>query len=108
MAKKPTDQVQLKLRFDERLRRKLEQEAIRNDRSLNSEIVYRLEHYTERLGLLGEVLQLAYGSERWTRFFLYAHKNGKLRLSDQTKDAMKAAMNQALNDFVDKVPGKTS
>lgn len=43
MARKPTDQVQLKLRFDERLRRQLEREAARNDRSMNSEIVNRLE-----------------------------------------------------------------
>jgi hypothetical protein len=43
VARKPTDQVQLKLRFDERLRRQLEREAARNDRSMNSEIVNRLE-----------------------------------------------------------------
>jgi hypothetical protein len=43
MARKPTDEVQLKLRFDEKLRRRLAREAERNDRSMNAEIVLRLE-----------------------------------------------------------------
>lgn len=43
MARKPTDTVQLKLRFPEALRRQLERAAKANDRSLNSEIVGRLE-----------------------------------------------------------------
>jgi hypothetical protein len=43
MAKKPTDEVQLKLRFDERLRRRIAKEAERNNRSMNAEIIHRLE-----------------------------------------------------------------
>jgi ABC-type transporter MlaC component len=43
MRRKLTDQVQLKLRFDENLRRKLERAAAKNDRSMNAEIVRRLE-----------------------------------------------------------------
>jgi hypothetical protein len=43
MARKPTDEVQLKLRFDEKLRRRLARKAERNDRSMNAEIVLRLE-----------------------------------------------------------------
>ena len=43
MARKPTDTVQLKLRFPEALRRRLEREAKRNGRSLNSEILSILE-----------------------------------------------------------------
>jgi hypothetical protein len=43
VARKPTDEVQLKLRFDERLRRLIAKEAKRNDRSMNSEIVDRLD-----------------------------------------------------------------
>jgi hypothetical protein len=43
MARKPTDEVQLKLRFDEKLRRRLAREAERNDRSMNAEILLRLE-----------------------------------------------------------------
>jgi Arc-like DNA binding domain len=43
MARKPTDTVQLKLRFSERLRRRLEQAAKHNDWSMNTEIVSRLD-----------------------------------------------------------------
>jgi hypothetical protein len=43
VARKPTDAVQLKLRFTEALRRRLEREAKRQERSLNAEIVSRLD-----------------------------------------------------------------
>jgi Arc-like DNA binding domain len=43
MARKPTDTVQLKLRFYEKLRRRLEREAEENKRSMNAEIIDRLE-----------------------------------------------------------------
>ena len=43
MARKPSDTVQLKLRFPEALRRRLEREAKRHGRSLNSEILAILE-----------------------------------------------------------------
>jgi Arc-like DNA binding domain len=43
MARKPTDTVQLKLRFPEAVRRRLEREAARNARSMNTEIIHRLQ-----------------------------------------------------------------
>jgi arylsulfatase A-like enzyme len=43
MARKPTDGVQLKLRFSEALRRRLEREAKRQERSMNAEIIHRIE-----------------------------------------------------------------
>jgi hypothetical protein len=43
MPRKLTDTVQLKLRFDEKLRRRLEREANQNKRSMNAEIIDRLE-----------------------------------------------------------------
>ena len=43
MARKLTDTVHLRLRFDERLRRRLEREADQNRRSMNAEIIDRLE-----------------------------------------------------------------
>jgi hypothetical protein len=43
MSRKLTDEVQLKLRFSEKLRRRLEGEAKRNKRSMNAEIIDRLE-----------------------------------------------------------------
>ena len=43
VARKPADTVQLKLRFLEALRRRLERAAKSNDQSLNAEIISRLE-----------------------------------------------------------------
>jgi ATP-dependent exoDNAse (exonuclease V) alpha subunit len=45
--RKPTDEAQLKLRFEERLRRRLEQSATWYSRSLNAEIIHRLERSLE-------------------------------------------------------------
>jgi hypothetical protein len=55
MQRKLTDQIQLKLRFDERLRRKLERAAEHNDRSMNAEIVYRLERSLQDEEILTEI-----------------------------------------------------
>jgi hypothetical protein len=41
-GRKPTDEVQLKLRFDEDLRGRLERAAWHKGRSLNAEIIHRL------------------------------------------------------------------
>jgi hypothetical protein len=42
MARKPTDTVALQVRLPEALRRKLAHEAEKSERSLNSEILWRL------------------------------------------------------------------
>jgi hypothetical protein len=43
VRRKPADTVQLKLRFPERLRRRIEAAAAKNQQSMNLEIVERLE-----------------------------------------------------------------
>jgi hypothetical protein len=43
MARKPADPVKLNLRFTEALRLRLEKQAERNNRSMNEEIIRRLE-----------------------------------------------------------------
>jgi hypothetical protein len=43
MARKPADPVKLNLRFTEALRSRLEKSAVKNNRSMNEEIVRRLE-----------------------------------------------------------------
>jgi len=48
MARKATELRPVMTRIPERLRRRLEKEAARNDRSMNSEIVRRLEQSFER------------------------------------------------------------
>jgi hypothetical protein len=61
MARKPHETVQLKLRFPESLRRRLERDAGRNKQSMNSEIVSRLESSFEPQRLdLYLMLQTAY------------------------------------------------
>jgi hypothetical protein len=59
MAKRrnPSDVVNLKLRFTEALRARIEQEAKKNQRSLNGEIVYRL---TTTFGAEGAELAAQY------------------------------------------------
>jgi hypothetical protein len=49
VTRKPTDLVQLKLRFDERLRRRIERAAERNECSMNAEIIKRLEQSFEQV-----------------------------------------------------------
>ena len=64
MARKPTDTVQLKLRFSEALRRRLEREAARQDRSLNSEIISRVEQSFQKRDeseLTASTLRAAFG-----------------------------------------------
>lgn len=56
MARKPAETVQLKLRFSESLRRKLERAAAQNAQSMNAEIVRRLEKSIETEDLLANVL----------------------------------------------------
>jgi hypothetical protein len=65
MARKPIDTVQLKLRFSEALRRRLEREAKKQERSLNAEIVTRLEQSfrkSEEAELVSDTLQAAFGA----------------------------------------------
>jgi hypothetical protein len=48
MARKLTDTVQLKVRLSEALRRQMEDAAARNGRSMNAEIVARLQNSVQR------------------------------------------------------------
>ena len=64
MARKLSDTVQLKLRFSEALRRRLEREAKRQEHSLNGEIINRLEQSfrkSEDADLLGSTLRALFG-----------------------------------------------
>src|SRR5262249_55789364 len=76
VTRKPADLVQLKLRFDERLRRRIERAAERNECSMNAEIIKRLEQSFEQVDKIeeffGGVLAGALGmgeaktGSRWT------------------------------------------
>jgi len=65
MARKKTDVVQLKLRFSETLRRRLEREAKQQKQSLNGEIISRLEQSfrkAEDTDLIARVLGGMFGA----------------------------------------------
>ena len=59
MARRPSDTVQLKLRFPERLRQRIEAAAARNEGSMNAEIVRRLEESFRKDDLLASQAKLA-------------------------------------------------
>lgn len=61
MARDDTANVHLQVRLREDLRRSLEQAAKARHVSLNQEIVDRLDYVRDRLGLLHEIFELAYG-----------------------------------------------
>ena len=64
MGRKPTDTVQLKLRFSEALRRRLEREAKRSEHSLNAEIISRLDQSfrkAEEADLTSDTFRAAFG-----------------------------------------------
>jgi hypothetical protein len=66
MVRKPTDTVQLKLRFSEALRRRLEREAARNNRSMNTEIIHRLEESFRQHEINQAVLEGIRSARNWS------------------------------------------
>jgi hypothetical protein len=59
MSRKPSETVQLKLRFPERLRQRIESAAARDERSMNAEIVRRLEQSFQKEDLQANQARLA-------------------------------------------------
>jgi hypothetical protein len=108
VRRKPTDQVQLKLRFDERLRRKMEDAAARNDRSLNSEIIARLEQSMMRLGMTAEILSLVYGP-KVGGLLAAAHVHGKiLFLRPEVKEHIRKTAAAKIDEILKAIPEKRS
>lgn len=97
--KKPTEMVQLKLRFSERLRRRLEKAAADNDDSMNSEIIRRLEKsfHEESDSLLAAIVRHTVTSE--PKYVAPSHGR-KLSFSTSVKSEMK----RRLSAFVDSMP----
>jgi hypothetical protein len=59
MSRKPSEQVKLNLRFTEALRSRLEKQAARNNRSMNEEIIRRLEESFRSEDLMAALEALA-------------------------------------------------
>jgi len=66
MARKPTDLRPLMVRIPESLRRKLEKEAARQDRSMNAEIIYRLDQSFVIPALATATANATTALEKWT------------------------------------------
>jgi hypothetical protein len=73
MARKPSETVGLHLRFSESLRRRLEREAARRGRSMNAEIVDRLE-LSFRVPDLADAVATALEAKIEQAIFKYAAK----------------------------------
>ena len=63
MARKPAELAPIMTRIPERLRRRLEKEAAENGRSMNSEIIHRLESSFDLQDFFAKTLMLAFGQE---------------------------------------------
>jgi TraY domain len=66
----PGERAALSLRVRPLIKKKLEESAEINGRSLSQEAEFRLEHTFDRQGLLREVMTLAFGKE-WGPFLVY-------------------------------------
>ena len=67
MGRRPTDQVHLRLRFDEELRQRIEDEANRRGHSLNAEIIRRLQESFTAPSLSPAVQK----TPDWSKFFVH-------------------------------------
>ena len=111
MVRKTTDTVQLKLRFSEALRRRLDREAKRQEHSLNGEIIHRLEQSfrkAENADLLGSTLRALFGGATGdllraiaTVVWLIERRTGKKWNEDRdTASQVSIAMRIVLRAFV--------
>jgi hypothetical protein len=97
--RKPNEVVQLKLRFAERLRARLEKAAAKTDASLNTEIVQRLERSFRRESdnLLGAIVRNAIGRET---LYEPPEHGGHFAMSA----SVKAQVIERLTAFINSIP----
>jgi Arc-like DNA binding domain len=108
VTRKPTD-VQLKLRFDERLRRRIEHAAKRNECSMNAEIIKRLRQSFEQVD---EMEKIFGGRDKFALFQMLAGAIGIVeakagsRWTDPGNVRARGEIAQAIADLLArKVPG---
>lgn len=98
MPKKRTDGVspELRVRVSEALRKKIEASAEARDRSINTEIVQRLEASFRNV-LLEELLMMAWG-ETTGQIAAGAAYGGLLRLKDEDKETILQNVRRLLDE----------
>jgi hypothetical protein len=112
VTRKPTDLVQLKLRFDERLRRRIDRAAEHNECSMNAEIIKRLEQSFEQVDEIEEIEKIFGGADNFERFKMLARAIGLVeakagaRWTDPDIVQKRGEIAQAIADVLArKVPG---
>ena len=109
MARKRTDTIKLQLRLSERLRRRIERAAERNECSMNAEIIERLEQSFEQVD---EMEKIFGGADNFERFKMLARAIGLVeakagaRWTDPDIVQKRGEIVQAIADVLArKVPG---
>jgi Arc-like DNA binding dprotein len=82
VPRKPADLVKLNLRFAEALRLRLEKHAERNNRSLNSEIVRRLEESFRKDDIISAIDS---ASDKTSKAIIDAFKGGEVYSTEKDR-----------------------
>jgi hypothetical protein len=91
------ERAALSLRVRPMIKKKLEQAADLNGRSLSQEAEFRLEHTFDRQSLLHEVLTLAFGRD-WASFIIFNGVRFK-QFNDETADHLRRTMDKLILSF---------
>ena len=112
MARKRTDTIKLQLRLSERLRRRIERAAERNECSMNAEIINLLEQSFEQVDEIEEIEKIFGGADNFERFKMLARAIGLVeakagaRWTDPDIVQKRGEIVQAIADVLArKVPG---
>jgi Arc-like DNA binding dprotein len=95
--------AELKLRVPARTRREIEAQAKRNERSVNAEVLERLERSLS--GLAEEVLMGAYGPPPSAQGLIEAYRRGMLRLREEDRTHIKKWLNDWADQFFNALKG---
>jgi hypothetical protein len=90
----PGERAPLSLRVRPMIKKKLEEAAELEGRSLSQEAEFRLEHTFDRQSLLGEVMRLAFGRE-WGHFLLY-HGILLKKFNNETSERLRNIIENAI------------
>ena len=91
------ERAALSLRVRPMIKKKLEEAADLNGRSLSQEAEFRLEHTFDRESLLSEVIKLAFGKD-WASFIIFNGVRFK-QFNDETADHLRRTMDKLILSY---------
>jgi ribosome assembly protein YihI (activator of Der GTPase) len=91
------ERAALSLRVRPMIKKKLEDAADLNGRSLSQEAEFRLEHTFDRQSLLMEVITLAFGKD-WASFIIFNGARFK-QFNDETADRLRRMMDKLILSY---------